>query len=137
MSIETAVQVGIRSRLAGTAGVTALVPAGKILDRSQRPIIDPSIILGEGHSIEDEDALARDRWRVVFTVHVWKKEPGLAGVRSITWAIRTAIRPARIELGADFHCVDCHVTDVRHLRDPDGETAHGVVTIETLVEIVE
>ncbi len=137
MSIETAVQVGIRSRLVGTAGVTSLVPAANILDRSQRPIVNPSIILGEGHSIEDQDLLARDRWRVVFTLHVWKKEPGLAGARSITWAIRTAIRPSRLELGPEFHCVDCRVSDVRHVRDPDGETAHGIVTIETLVEMIE
>ncbi|MQW67864.1 DUF3168 domain-containing protein [Sinorhizobium medicae] len=137
MSVENSVQVGIRSRLIATAGVIVLVPAGHILDRSQRPIIDPSIILGEGLAVEDEDSLARDRWRVFSTLHIWKKEESLAGVRAIAWAIRMAIRPARLELGVDFHCADCRVSSVRYVRDPDGVTSHGILTIETLAETVE
>ncbi|KQU81286.1 hypothetical protein ASD00_35215 [Ensifer sp. Root31] len=137
MSVETAVQVGIRSRLIATAGVTALVPAGNILDRSQRPIIDPSIILGEGFSLEGGDTIARNRFTVVSTLHLWKKEPSLSGVRAIAWAIRSAIRPARLELGPDFHCADCRVSSVRYVRDPDGETSHGILTIETLAELIE
>lgn len=134
MSVETVVQIGIRSRLIGDAEVIALVPAGHVLDRSQRPIIDPSIIIGEGLSIDDGDSIARNRYRVVSTLHIWKKEPSLAGARAIAWAIRAAIKQGRLDLSPDFHCADCRVSSVRYLRDPDGETSHGVVEIETIAE---
>lgn len=136
MSLEVAVQIAIRSRLVSTAGVTTLVPALNILDRNERPIIDPSIIIGESQVVDEGDAIARDRSRVYSTVHVWKTEPSLAGVKAIAWAIRSAIRLGRLELGPGFHCADCFVASHRAIRDPDGRTGHAIVTIETLVQEV-
>lgn len=134
MSIELAVQIAIRSRLITTAEVTALVPQKNILDRSARPIIDPSIIIGEGHMMDEGNSIGRDRVRVYSTLHVWKREGSLAGVKSIAWAIRGAVRQGRLELGPVLHCADCLVSSHRYLRDPDGETSHAVVTVETLVQ---
>lgn len=134
MSADLAVQKAIRDRLVAMAAVTALVPAAAILDRHARPAPDPSIIIGEGQTLEGGD-IARRVQRVVLDLHVWKREPGLAGVKAIAGAIRAAINSAnwRLFLDAPWHCGDCRVTHMRYLRDPDGETAHGVVTVETLV----
>ena len=131
MSVDRAVQTAIRARLIATVGVTSLVPASSILDRNARPAPDPSIIIGEGQTI-DEGRLDRRVQRVFSTLHIWKKEPGLGGVKDIGGAIRTAIHASRPAIDG-YHCGDCYVSDARYMRDPDGETAHGVVTIETLV----
>ncbi|MCO5131208.1 MAG: DUF3168 domain-containing protein [Xanthobacteraceae bacterium] len=130
-----AMQKAIRFRLVNTAAVTALVPATSILDRNERPVPDPSIILGEDQEVDDGITLRRDYTRVYLNVHIWKTEPSTAGVKAIVGAIRKAIgRVQRIDLDdPDFVCINCSVDGVRFLRDPDGEMSHGIVTISSLV----
>ncbi|WP_145111374.1 DUF3168 domain-containing protein [Cereibacter sediminicola] len=136
MSAEAAVQIALRQRLALDAGVTALVPAGNILDVNQRPAPSPSIILGESQAVDSGDSFARDRQRIYHTLHVWKKEPSLQGVKRICGEIRRAIHADRLLLPVGFHAADARVSDMRQMRDPDGQTSHGVVTVEVLVQEV-
>lgn len=135
MNLEWAVQRAIRDRLTGDAGVTSLVPANHILDRNGRPAPDPSIIFGEDQVLEGGD-IARKKHEVISTLHVWAKSSGLVEVKKIAGAIRTAIHSGRLTMAAGFHCGDCRVSSMRFLRDPDGETGHGVVTVESLVREV-
>ncbi|MBN8999563.1 MAG: DUF3168 domain-containing protein [Rhizobiales bacterium] len=132
MSATLAVQKAIRARLVDTSAVTALVPAANILDRNSRPAPDPSIVLGEDQLV-DAGFVDRDPARVYSTLHLWKREAGLTGVKAIAGAIRAAIRGGRLDPVDGYQFGDCFVSQERFLRDPDGETAHGVVTIETLV----
>lgn len=136
MSAELAVQIALRQRLILDAGVTALVPAANILDVSQRPAPSTSIILGQSQAVDEGDSLARNRLRIFHTLHVWKKEPSLEGVKRICGEIRRAIHADRLLLSAGFHAADARVSDMRQMRDPDGETSHGVVLVEVLVEEV-
>lgn len=135
-NVSYAIQKAIRARLIGTAAVTSLVPADSILDRNERPAPDPSIILGEDQVVDPGTVIDRSLSRVHSTLHIWKKEGGLAGVKAIASAVRDAIRQNRLALEAGLQCIDCHVSDTRFLRDPDGVTAHGVATVETLVREV-
>ena len=80
----------------------------------------------------DEGRLARDVVRVYATLHVWKKEPSLSGAKQIAAAIRSALAGLRGTLGG-IHIGDCYVSSARFLRDPDGETSHGIVTVEALI----
>lgn len=132
MSAALALQKALRARLISTSAVTALVGANAILDRNSRPAPDPSIILGEDQVVDEGD-IARQQVRIFSTLHVWKKETSLAGAKAIAAAIRFAVRSGRPVLEAGFHCGDCRVSDMRFLRDPDGETSHGIVTIESVV----
>lgn len=134
MTPELAVQKALRARLIGSTEVVALVPAASILDRHARPNPDPSIIIGEGQSIDAGDTLARDVVRVIFDLHVWKREPSTTGAKAIAGAIRAAIRSGKPSLDAGFHLVDWRVSSARFLRDPDGETSHAVVTVEAVVQ---
>ena len=128
---ELALQIAIRQRIiAANTGV----PASNILDRNQQPIIDPSIIIGVGQTVDRDDSIKRDLFHVWKDLHVWKKEPGLGGVQAIAGAIRKAIHSDRLTLASPFHCVDAYVEDMRFLRDPDGETSHAVVTIKAIVQ---
>lgn len=131
--MELAVQVAIRARLMATPAVTSLVPAASILDVNQRPSPSPSIMLGESQAVDEGTSLRRAHVRVYHTIHVWKQEPSLEGVKVICAAIRAAIHAGRLDLGPGLHCADALVSSMRQMRDPDGETSHGVVTVEVLV----
>ncbi len=133
MSAHLAIQIAIRARLIGTPAVTNLVPATSILDRHARPAPDPSIIIGEGQSFDGED-IARKSQTVVIDLHIWKKEPSLAGVKAIAGVIRTALYSARLVVAAPYHCGDARILQTRFMRDPDGETSHGIVTVEAVVK---
>ena len=133
MSVSLALQIALRERLISTAAVTALVPAASILDRNQRPAPLPSIILGESQALEIGRDTDRKRTRVIHTVHVWNREPGLAGVQEIAGNMREALNWQRLQLAAPYQCVTARVSSIRALRDPDGETAHAVVTVEALI----
>lgn len=135
MSADLALQKAIRARLVATSAVVAHVPAASILDVNQRPAPNPSIIIGEGMAMEGDRIDRRDQ-RVILDLHVWEKEPSLAGVKAIAGAIRVAISAPRFGATDGFHFADCRVTRSRFLRDPDGETAHGIVTVEALVNEV-
>lgn len=135
MSAALAVQKAIRARLTSFPLVTRLVPDANILDRNARPTPFPSIIIGEDQEVDEGD-IARRNVRVYSTLHVWQKEPGLVGVKAIAGAVRTALHQRRISSEVSFHFADCRVTSTRFMRDPDGETSHGVVTVETLVHEV-
>jgi hypothetical protein len=134
MSAALALQVAVLARLASTSAVTELVPADNIVDINSRPSPDPAVILGEGQELEG-DRTDRSDSRVFLDLHVWKRETGLEGVKAIAGAIRSAIRAGRLVLDG-YHCGDCRVTAMRFMRDPDGETAHAVVTVEALVNEV-
>ncbi|MCC5968396.1 MAG: DUF3168 domain-containing protein [Pararhodobacter sp.] len=133
MGAALALQKAIRARLVATPAVIALVPAASILDRNQRPAPSPSIILGEAQQVDEGNAIGRNRVRIYHAVHVWKQEPSLTGATAITSEIRKAFGAVRLQLDPGFHCADQRVADIRVMRDPDGETSHGVVTIEALI----
>jgi len=135
MSATLAVQKALRARLIATSAVTALVPIGNILDRNSRPAPDPSIVLGEDQLV-DAGFVDRSPARVYSTLHLWMQEAGLTGVKSIAGAIRASVRSSRLGSVDGYAFGDCMVSQERYLRDPDGETAHGVVTVETLVSEV-
>jgi hypothetical protein len=114
--------------------VTSLVPAASILDTNQRPAPTPSsVLLGENQIVDPGAMLDRSVTRVHSTLHVWKKEAGLTGANAIAGAVWDAIASARLSLDTGLRCIDCRPTDMRTMRDPDGETSHAVVTVETLV----
>jgi hypothetical protein len=136
---SAAVQKALRARLIGNVGVTALVPATSILDTNQRPAPNPSIIMGEDQVVAaPEVMLDRSFVRVYPTLHIWNKEQSTAGVKAISNAIRRAIgvnRTARLDLGdPDFVCSDLTIEQARFMRDPDGETSHGIMVLNALVQ---
>lgn len=132
MSADLAAQKAMRNRLVATSAVTDLVPDTSILDVNQRPAPLPSIIIGEGQVLAGE-RIDRSDEVVIFDLHCWKKEAGLAGVRAIAAAARTALHNGRLPDTDGYQFGDCRVSSRRFLRDPDGETAHGIVTVEIKV----
>lgn len=136
MSAELALQKAIRARLIADATVTNVVPAANILDRNERPNPRPSIVIGEGQSVDEGDSIARTRTRVYLDLHVWVEEPSTEISKRIAGAIKRSVTE-RLDMAQDhFHCADCRVRGSRFMRDPDGKTSHAIVTIDALVQEV-
>lgn len=129
-------QKAIRMCLAGDAGVTALVPAASIFDKNSLPEKFPCIILGEDQIVDEAFDLKRSIVRVYSTLHVWAREPGLVEAKKIAGAIRRAVRRGRFiaPSDGDFTCCDLQISGMRFVRDRDGESSHGIITIESLVQ---
>lgn len=134
MTPEIALQKAVRSRLVNQVEITHLVPAANILDRNERPNPRPSIIIGEGMSKDEGDSIARNLTRVWLDLHIWVKEVSSIGVKLTAGAIRQAVKHGPWPQLDGFHIVDAYVESTRFLRDPDGETSHGVVTINAKVQ---
>lgn len=133
MNPDLELQKAIRLRLISTPAVTALVTPTSVLDINQRPAPSPSIILGESQVLDEGTSLQRRHARIFHTIHIWKQEPSLEGVKGIAAAIASAIRAGRLAMPAGLHCADARVSQTRFLRDPGGEMSHGVVTVEALI----
>lgn len=136
MTPELALQKAVRARLISEGDITLQVPATSILDRNERPAPSPSIVMGEGQSVDEGNSIARSLTRVYLDLHVWKKEPSTEGVKAIVGAIRISVKKMQMPQTDSFHFVDCYVQNARFLRDPDGETSHAIVTIKALVQEV-
>lgn len=136
MSAELALQKAVRARLVATSQIGTLVPAANILDRNERPNPRPSIVIGEGQSVDEGDSIARTLTRVYLDLHVWVEEPSTETSKRLSGAIRTAIKFAKLTDLDGYHFADCRVRGSRYLRDPDGKTSHAVVTIDALVQEV-
>lgn len=133
MSPDLALQKAILARLAGTAAVTALVPADAMIDGHGLPSRFPSIRIGEGQVVREPITFAANHRRAYATLHVWTK--AMPQARAIAGAIVSAIEGTPLSLDSGHRAVSTVVSDGRFMRDPDGETSHGVVTIESLIEV--
>ncbi|WP_185802974.1 DUF3168 domain-containing protein [Pontivivens nitratireducens] len=132
---DLTLQKALRVVLAASEGVTDLVPAASILDRNQRPAPRPSIIMGET-DLRVLSSFDRSVWSVSHTLHVWTREPSTEQAKRILSAISQAVRSERPNLDAGYSLADWRIELVRALRDPDGETTHGVLTIMATVQEV-
>lgn len=131
MSADLALQKALRGVFIARPALLALVPAANILDRNARPNPSPAVILGETQEIDG--GLATGGSVLIFhTLHIWKEEQSLAGVRRIGWEIRQALRAGRVALEGGFVLAGW-VTTARYMRDPDGLTSHGVVTVTATI----
>lgn len=135
MSAELALQKAIRARLVASGQVVQTVPAANILDRNERPNPRPSIVIGEGQSVDEGDSIARTLTRVYMDLHVWVEEPSTETSKRIAGAIKRSIAE-RFSPVDGFHFADCRVRGSRFLRDPDGKTSHAIVTIDAVVQEV-
>lgn len=124
-------QTTIRTRLINDPAVTALVPAGAILDRHTRPELDRLIIIGEGQHFA-ADSYSTFHERVFLTVHVWVHGDDFAVCKAIADAVRRALRGTPWH--ASGHLVHGATITTRFLRDPEGEYAHGVVSIDAVLQ---
>lgn len=133
MSPDLALQKAVLARLAASGEVTALVPVDAMVDAHGIPQRFPSIVMGEGQVVREPLTLEARHRRIYATLHVWTKSMPTA--RAIVGAITAAVEHLPVQLEGGHHAISTLVSSARFLRDPDGETAHGVVTVESLIGV--
>ena len=133
MAPDRALQRALLARFLAAPELLALVPAANIIDGDGAPQRFPSILFGEGQAVREPQSLSGRERRLYATLHVWTKNAPLA--RDIADGIVAAVEGAMLPLEGGHRAVTALVSSARLLRDPDGETSHGVVTVESLVEV--
>ena len=132
MSASLAFQTASRAILIANTALTALIPAGNIIDANGRPELLPRLNMGEDQEVPADEV--RQTWTRLFaTMHIWNREPGLEGVKAIAYAVRRALA-FQSWTQDSFRCIDTRLQSARYLRDPDGLTAHGVITFVALIQ---
>jgi hypothetical protein len=134
MNAHLALQAALRAAFTTSAGVLALVPAANVLDRHLRPPPSPSVIIGEVDGGLDAGNVGRDRFEVFADVHVWVAELSSEGCKRILGELQRCLTlDPRPDLGGGLHLADWHVQRFRLLRDPSGDTSHGVMTVRAII----
>ncbi|MEP9348548.1 DUF3168 domain-containing protein [Xanthobacter sp. KR7-225] len=133
MSPDLALQKALLARLAADADVLALVPAASMVDGFGIPQRFPSIVFGEGQVVREPLTLAARHRRTYATLHLWAKS--MPAARAIGGAVTAAVESTPLVLEDGHHAISTVVREVRFLRDPDGEAAHGVLTVDCLLEV--
>jgi hypothetical protein len=133
MSAALAFQKATRALLIANPDVLALVPETHILDVIGAPERFPTISIGEAQELQLGEVAGVDRYSTLYgTLHVWSRD-GLANTKLIAGAMRNALRGQTWSRDG-FQCLDMRFENARFMRDPDGVTAHGVLTIRATIE---
>lgn len=126
-------QAAIYGLLVADPEVSALID-GRVYDRVPKSgDVPPNITFGASDET-DADAeciIAADH---SIQVDVWSEyQGGARECKEITHAVKRALHHVAIDLPTHA-LVEIYVSQMRHFRDPDGITTHGVVVVEAMIE---
>lgn len=119
------------------AGVAALV-ADRVYDvpkgTNGQPPLKPYVSLGP-FQVLPEDADCSEGVSVVIQIDGWDdKGPGTTGAKKLGAAIARLLQNAELALGDGQRLVNMVVEQIQYLREPDGITAHAVITVRSQTE---
>jgi hypothetical protein len=117
------------------AGATGALVAGRIYDGVPPNAVKPYVSFGPFQLLpEHGDCL--DGGEAIMTIDAWSVVPGTSStveVKAIGAAIARDLD--RITLTLDGQrLVELSIEQIQYMRDPDGITAHGVVTVHAWTE---
>ncbi|APE43411.1 hypothetical protein BOO69_08270 [Sulfitobacter alexandrii] len=126
-------QAAIYQILRADSAVSALVGDG-VFDRVPKAgDVPPYITFGPSDEIE-ADMLCITSAEHSLQIDVWsERQGGFKECKEITYAVKKALHEVEIDLPTHA-LVQIRVVRRLHLREPDGITSHGVVTVEADIE---
>lgn len=135
MSPARALQKAVFETLRADAGVSAWVD-DRVFDEppTSKRARFPRITFGPGQSLDaDSDCIgAEDQ---VLQIDIWDRSEGRKGpCRDMTEAVKKALHRRHLVADPPFAILAARVLDTQVLDDPDGVTAHGIVTLQATVE---
>lgn len=127
-----ALQKAIVAALKADAGVNAIV-AGRIYDAVPGGAVKPYVSFGPFQLLpEHGDCL--DGGEAFVTLDGWAAGPDTVQVKSLGIAVAKALDRAELALDASQRLVAMSVEQTQYMRDPDGITAHAVITVHAWTE---
>jgi hypothetical protein len=125
-------QKAIVAALKADAAVTAIIN-GRIYDAVPGGATKPYVSFGPFQLLpEHGDCL--DGGEAFVTLDAWAAGPDTVQVKQLGTAIARALDLAPIVLDAPQRLVEMSVEQTQYMRDPDGITAHGVITVHAFTE---
>ena len=125
-------QKAIVAALKADAAVTAIIN-GRIYDAVPGGAAKPYVSFGPFQLLpEHGDCL--DGGEAFVTLDAWAAGPDTVQVKQLGTAIARALDLAPIVLDAPQRLVEMSVEQTQYMRDPDGITAHGVITVHAFTE---
>lgn len=132
MSASNELQALIYNRLTTNAGVTAIVGT-RVYDNPPSNADFPYVSFGPSDVVEDDADCITGRIETI-QIDCWSRyQGGFKEVKSLADAVKKALHRYNGALTVNA-LVEMTVQSVRHFRDPDGITSHGVVTVQAIVE---
>lgn len=126
-------QKAVVDRLRTDCGVLAALGAPNVFDTPSTDVY-PRVTLGADQVIIDRaDCYAGEDLN--FDIHVWSQAVGYSQAKRICAAIQEALDEAELSLPG-FRLIDLVVESLQFMRDPDGRTSHGVLSVRALTEPV-
>lgn len=107
--------------------------SGRVYDQPPAATAYPYATLGEDQILPDRGDGGYEGSDVTLTIHVWSRQDGFPEAKRIAGAIRAALTPG-LALDPGTALVDLAFTEARFVREPDGITAHAVLTFTALTE---
>lgn len=90
----------------------------------------PYVEIGNEQIIDDGNS-CDDGWEVFADVHVWSRAVGFPETKGLIASI--VPRLASIDTIPGFTVIVAEVESTRVLRDPDGLTSHGVISVRFII----
>lgn len=136
MSGAAALQKLIFDTLAASQAVHAEV-ADRVYDNVPKTRVFPYLAFGPTQELED-DAECINGEAHAFQIDVWDRSQGrLVNAKKINGIVKGALHEADLNLPDPYALSFIRVTSTRSFLDPDGITAHGVVTVEAAIEGID
>jgi Protein of unknown function (DUF3168) len=115
------------------AGATGALVAGRIYDAVPGNAAKPYVSFGPFQLLpEHGDCL--DGGEAFVTLDGWAAGPDTVQVKSLGTAIAADLDRAELALDAPQRLVEMSIEQTQYTRDPDGITAHAVVTVHAWTE---
>jgi Protein of unknown function (DUF3168) len=127
-------QKAVFAALSNDAPLTALLGGQRIYDDVPRGASLPYVTFGQS-TVRDWSTGTDPGHEHLFTVHVWTRVTGERLAHQIMSALRDALHDAALTLSG-FKLVNLRFEFSDSLREPDGETIHGVVRYRAVTEPV-
>ena len=132
MSASVALQAAIYERLTADPRVSAIV-ADRVFDGAPTGAAFPYIEFGPSDAVPADAECVPGRIETL-QIDCWSRKDGrLSGARALADAVKAALHHAELDLG-DHALLSLRVAQSRTFMDQDGLTAHGVVTVEGVIE---
>jgi hypothetical protein len=128
-----ALQKGIYDGLTGSAALAAAAGgAVRAYDRVDDLPVFPYFTISDVQLLDDGNTCESDMYEAFSDVHVWSRDVGSPEAKALADIVRSILLGPLSLPG--WEITSATVQSIRHLTDPDGLTAHGVVTTRFLLQ---